>query len=185
MRGVNTSVALFSMLMITALVANLGCKRRIEVTDQRAFEELVGRCIEITQPVFLVRVTREDLRFEDIERYLLVRPGTIYTPYSVADYIRGNFSPDPGGEVIEIVSEGTKLKLTRAWQISGFEGAILIVTGEVSTQKEGRLLVDIGQLLDDVWRLDLADGQLSDFEQHELANREMLDHRYSRFCNSP
>jgi hypothetical protein len=161
-----------------------GCSKRTELTKMSAFAGLIGRCVEIKQPVFLVRVAREDVRFEDISRYLIVRPGGLFASFSVAEYKDGTYTPDVGGTVIEVLEEGTQLQLSRAWRISSFEGAILLVTTEFVTEKDGEITADVGKLLDDVWRLDLADGKLSEFEQQELAGRGVLDERYASFCEA-
>jgi len=177
-------LVLSRMCLVMILIGIGGCSKRTELTKRRAFAGLIGRCVEIKQPVFLVRVAREDVRFEAISRYLIVRPGGLFAPFSVAEYKDGTYTPDVGGTVIEVLKEGTQLQFSRVWRISSFEGAILLVTTEFVTEKDGEITADVGKLLDDVWRLDLADGKLSEFEQQELAGRGVLDERYARFCEA-
>jgi len=162
------------------------CSRadQVEITDRKEVRQIAGRCVETVVPMFLVRRSRPKIESEDLLRYMIVRPGELFAPFSVDAYERGEVEPDKLAEIVQVIPAGYRLKVESVWSLKRFEGDILSVSTTIQAHGVGEVTADMSSLLDEVWSLDLADGKISDFESSELQGRPILDPGYGRPCGS-
>lgn len=175
-------VATAVLFMFSALVAGCVGGGPVEITSHSGVEELAASCAEITSPVFLVRRTRPQIQEEQLLRYVIVKPGTLFAPFSVEAYERGEAEADELAEIVRVVPAGTQLEVESVWSIRGFEGEILSVSTIVDAGEAGDTTADMASLLDTNWRLDLADGKISELENSRLRGRPLFDPEYARPC---
>lgn len=176
--------ALLTLCMSSVLLAGCAKFDRVEITHREEVQQVAGSCVETVVPMFLVRRSRPRIESEELLRYLIVRPGRLFAPFSVAAYERGEAEPDELAEVVQVIPAGYRLEVESIWSLEGFEGDILSVSTTVQTDGIGEISVDMTSLLDVTWALDLADGRISEFEEAELRGRTVFDPEYGRSCRS-
>lgn len=154
----------------------------VEITCHSGVEELAASCAEITSPVVLVRRTRPQIQEEQLLRYVIAKPGTLFAPFSVEAYEDGKAEAEESAEILRILPAGTQLEVESVWSIQGFEGEILSVSTIVDVGEAGNTTADMASLLDADWRLDLADGEISELEASRLRGRPLFDPEYARPC---
>ncbi|MCP4203905.1 MAG: hypothetical protein GY769_18465 [bacterium] len=169
-------------LVVGLLFVWAGCLKfeQVDISDYPDVPFLAGRCIELQQPMFLVK--RNENNLEPQVRNALVRPGKLFAPFSVDEYRSGDYEPDDLSEVLRLIEAGSRIQLDRVWDLEAFEGSIPALTAQM--EHDGQTLtVNVIRILDDVWYSALDKGELHPTERAEVAGREILDARYARFCD--
>lgn len=175
---------LAQFLICVALLLLWGCSgsEEVDISDYPDIPRLAGRCVELSQPMFLVKRTEQNIRAEDLAKYMLVRPGDGFAPYSVEEYLSGEYTPDDFAEVLELVASGTQIHLDRVWRLKSFEGSIPALTARIERGEEA-LTVNVVRILETHWYLAIGDGELHPTERTEVAGKQVLDADFARFCD--
>jgi hypothetical protein len=162
---------------------SVACRDRIDnISSEPALEVIVGRCIEITESSFLLRV-RNDLQTSGgVRRYVLLPPGVLVAPQSIDHYLRGDEEFSDLVEVLRIIEKGERLVAGRALSIVSFEATYLALIASVSDEVGEQVDVAVEALLNDLWSLYLADGKLEAYENAELVGIPILNPKWARFC---
>ena len=172
------------LLICVASLLLWGCfgSEEVDISDYPDVPRLAGRCVELLQPMFLVKRTEQNIRAEGLARYILVRPGESFAPFSVEEYLSGNHKPDDFAEVMELVASGTQIRLDRVWQLKSFEGSIPALTARMEHGEE-TLTVNVIKILETDWYLAIGDGEVHPTERPGVAGKQVLDTDFARFCD--
>lgn len=153
-----------------------------EITAQEEVKKLAGSCAKTVVPMFLVRRTRPEIEAESLLRFMIVRPGALFAPFTVEAYERGEAQPDELAEIVRVIPADTRLEVQSVWSLESFEGHILSVSTSVNANGGGVVTADMASLLETTWKLDLADGKISEFEKRELRGRPLYDPGFAVPC---
>lgn len=178
----STYVALF--LALVAVLSACSRSDQREITNEGEVAKLAGSCAETVVPMFLVRRTRSRIEAENLLRYMIVRPGGLFAPFTVEAYEGGDAQTDDLAEIVRVVPEGTRLMAESVWSLRSFDGYILSVSTTVEANEAELVTADMTSLLETAWKLDLADGNISEFEEAELRGKPLFDPEFSRPCES-
>jgi hypothetical protein len=169
--------------IVGLIVLIQGCTQTTpeDISDRPDVPLLAGRCVEIVQPMLLVRRTTKVVDSEELTRFHLARFGELFAPFTVDEYRSGEYEPSPSAEPLQLVELGARMSIDRVWDLKGFEGSVPVLTA--SFEHSGAILVvNVVGILDDDWYRALDKGELSQLERQEVAGKGILDARFARFC---
>jgi len=183
MESVMSKKALFVAVVLLGQGFGLACSDKVnDISSEQAMEGIVGRCIEVMESSFLLRVRSDLKNSEEVRRYLLLPPGVLVAPQSIDHYLRGDEEFSELVEVVRIIEEGERLVAARALSIVSFEGSYLALIASVRNEDGEQVDVAVEALLNDLWSLNLSDGKLEAYEKAELKGIPILNPRWARFC---
>ena len=177
-------IGVWSGFAVGLLFLLTGCFKfeQVDISDYPDVPDLAGRCVELQQPMFLVKQTASSVQFRELTEHQLVRPGELFAPFSVDEYRSGSYKPDDLAEVLRLIEAGTRIRLDRVWDLEAFEGSTAALTASIKNDGQA-LTVDVIEILDEMWMLALDKGELHELEREEVAGRDVLDARFARFCD--
>ncbi|MGB6338133.1 MAG: hypothetical protein WBG96_21215 [Thermoanaerobaculia bacterium] len=168
--------------VVFAFGVESGCARKVEITSNSASSVLDGKCIEIQEPVFLIKVEEGEIDFPEVSQVRLAPPGSLFAPSGDSTFEVGAEGFDPTVERLSIVRSGTQFQVERVWSLQFFDGDSLVVLARIPTDNRGLVVADVSELVHELWAIDLADGEISAMERKELAGKHVLDKRFAEFC---
>ena len=157
--------------------------RAVDISERPNVRPLVGRCY--TTRVRLVLLKRRDPASprRRLASLVLAPPESALAPGSLSDYVSGRAPSSESVSPVMVVPAGVRITVTRVWSVKSVEAITLCVIGTALVGKQV-LACDVSALVDERWRIYLADGRLSPAEADRLVGRPLLPKATAEECHA-
>ncbi len=158
------------------LLAN--CDRAVDASRSEAGGLILGSCIRITSPVFLVVHTEKTNQYKEVPRLTVVPPGNVLAPFSIEAFESGGVTGNQYARVVRVIRPDVTMRVRRVWLLKSFEGQTISVVAQISPTEDA----DITFLLQDAAMVGLLDAAAAGMP---APKRETLFlPGYVRFCDA-